>query len=264
MKKILTKILKYAGFYGPAKDVKTRIEEHMRLRRALKFYSSFIRKGDLCFDIGANVGDKTGLFLRLGASVVVVEPRLGCVEKLRERYGDNPLVRIIPKAAGGSKGTADIFITDSDILSSLSPGWIEKVKASGRFSGREWSPAGKVEVVTLDGLIKEFGKPVFCKIDVEGYEYEVLKGLSRPLRYLCFEFTPERKKEALKCVEYLSGLGKPEFNYSEAESLRFSLPRWVGPERMRNIICSVPVKDGPEFWWGDVYVRMLACAADKK
>ena len=37
---------------------------------------------------------------------------------------------------------------------------------------------------------KEFGKPAFCKIDVEGYEYKVIKGLSEPLNTVSFEFTP--------------------------------------------------------------------------
>ena len=47
-------------------------------------------------------------------------------------------------------------------------------------------------MTTLDTLVAEYGEPAFCKIDVEGFEVEALKGLSRPLRALSFEYGPPR------------------------------------------------------------------------
>ncbi|HRD74433.1 MAG TPA: hypothetical protein PK264_00620 [Hyphomicrobiaceae bacterium] len=40
-------------------------------------YSRFVKPGDLAFDIGAHVGDRTASFLRLGARVVALEPQGG-------------------------------------------------------------------------------------------------------------------------------------------------------------------------------------------
>jgi hypothetical protein len=59
-------------------------------------------------------------------------------------------------------------------------------------------------MTTLDELISAHGSPAFCKIDVEGYEAEVLAALSQPIAALSFEFTPEVRAVALECVDRLS------------------------------------------------------------
>ncbi|MCK4784435.1 MAG: FkbM family methyltransferase [Desulfobacteraceae bacterium] len=42
-------------------------------------------------------------------------------------------------------------------------------------------------------------EPAFCKIDVEGDEFDVLQGLSRPIKAISFEFVSE-------CPEYVGNL----------------------------------------------------------
>lgn len=41
-------------------------------KRAKKFYSEFIKEGDLCFDVGAHLGDRSAVWLGLGATVVAI------------------------------------------------------------------------------------------------------------------------------------------------------------------------------------------------
>lgn len=55
-------------------------------RRALVHYRQFVKSGDLVFDVGANVGNRTAVFLRLGARVVAVEPHASCVAELTNRW----------------------------------------------------------------------------------------------------------------------------------------------------------------------------------
>ena len=69
-----------------------------RLQKMVGFYSGFIKKGDMCFDVGANLGDRTEAFLKLGAKVVVVEPQEDCIKTLKDKFGDNENVFIVPKA----------------------------------------------------------------------------------------------------------------------------------------------------------------------
>src|SRR5262245_14614026 len=59
---------------------------HFELERAL--YRPFIHPGDLCFDIGANYGFKTEVFLSLGARVVAFEPQPDCCQELKARNPD--------------------------------------------------------------------------------------------------------------------------------------------------------------------------------
>ena len=159
------------------------------LRRQL--YCQFMGRNDLVFDIGANEGNRTKIFAQLSRQVIAVEPQPSCVTSLQAQFGANPKIRIVPKALGAREGSAEIMISNATGISSLSPTWVQAVRDSGRFSGFTWAGKQTVEVTTLDSLIEEFGSPGFIKIDVEGYEFEVLSGLSRPVRALSFEFVPE-------------------------------------------------------------------------
>jgi FkbM family methyltransferase len=255
IKKIIIKLLKLTKTYKGVKVSRGRVEEYVHHKKTLSFYSHFIRKGDLCFDVGANIGDKTKIFLELGAKVIVIEPEERSLRCLGERYRDNKKVVIVPKALGEKEGEAEMMISEAHNLSSLSKDWVDSVVASGRFSDKKWPKKRAVSMTTLDKVIGEFGMPVFCKIDAEGYEYEVFKGLSYPIKFISFEFTPERMEESKKCINYLSGLGSVSFNYSFEDSMGFALSNWVGPKEMCGFLLSQPVKSDFSFIWGDVYAK---------
>jgi hypothetical protein len=113
---------------------------------------------------------------------------------------------------------------------------------------------GAAEVVTLDTLIAEHGLPRFCKIDVEGYEEQVLAGLNTAIPMLSLEFQPERLEAAQGCVERLQTLGRYEFNLGLDEHEALALPRWVDPaglrtelERLRGTLT-----------FGDIYARLIS------
>ena len=219
--------------------------------QAVTFYSKFISTGSLVFDIGANVGNKTAVFRELGARVVAVEPQPGLSETLRHRFPD---VIVVPKAAGRTPGIAKLSFGVELNLSSLSPDWITSVSNANRFPGHKWSNTVKVEVTTLDLLTREYGIPDFVKIDVEGYESEVLSGVSRPLKALSFEFTPEHISDTAKCVSILESLGPIEFNYSLEESLRMGIGHWVSGA---GLLQSLAKFAGDNVLYGDVYARFL-------
>jgi FkbM family methyltransferase len=232
--KILTMLRLYRLYgrvrYGPYHDVSER------------FYSQFIAEGDLCFDIGANMGSRTDIFIALGATSVAVEPQDQCLEHLRLKYRNNRGVIMVPKAVGEKEGEAQMMLCDLPSMSSLSKKWIEGIRAGGRVGNYHWETSAKVSVTTLDRLIEQYGIPAFCKIDVEGFELQVLKGLTRPIQTISFEYNPEFSDEAIACTKYLCGMGMKWFNYSIGESMRLSLAEWVTSGEMCDILINFPDK----------------------
>ncbi len=59
-------------------------------KRMVRFYSEFIKPGDLCFDIGAHTGNRTGTWLSMGAKVVSAEPQPAFIRLLKKKYAHNP------------------------------------------------------------------------------------------------------------------------------------------------------------------------------
>ena len=217
-----------------------------------KFYSQFISPGELCFDVGANVGNRVKTFLDLGAEVVAIEPQELCVRALKESFGNDPRFRLVEAALGAAEGEAEMLISNASTISSLSPEWVQSVKASGRFANYNWERKQTISITTLDRLFLDYGQPAFIKIDVEGFEYQVVSGLSRPVRCLSFEFTPEFLDGTRKVISHLNRLGAPRYNYSLGESMRLELQDWVIHQAMEKSLSKFE-NDATTF--GDVYVR---------
>ena len=73
-------------------------------------------------------------------------------------------------------------------------------------------------MTTLDALIARHGAPAFAKIDVEGFEAEVLPGLTQAVPALSFEFTTIQRDVALACLERCQALGYVRYNAALGES----------------------------------------------
>ena len=222
--------------------------------RMQEFYARFLAPGDLCFDVGANIGNRVKIFLKLGARVVAVEPQRECARVLESVFAGRPGFALVEKALGSADGRAEMLISDADTISSLSREWITAVTESGRFADQRWDRKRVVEVTTLDQLVALHGVPAFIKIDVEGFESEVVRGLSRPVKALSLEYTPECIESTLACVDHLAKLGEIQLNFSMAESMELSLPRWIDRNELSNFL--MRLGNAPDVW-GDVYVRFV-------
>lgn len=235
-------------YWGTRFDLKT---THPR-RKMLRFYSAFVKKRDLCFDVGANVGDRTSLFLELGAKVVCVEPQKICLIELHRKFNGNKNVVIVEKGLSNEKGSGELAVCqEAPALSSLSEKWLMESRFSNVYHYR-WTKRETIMLTTLDELIGLYGAPAFCKVDVEGYEKKVLQGLSRPIPSLSFEFNKEFLEDAMICARHLKRLGSYRFNFSLAEPMDPLSGEWLDPGALFRKIKSIP----DNLLWGDIYARL--------
>src|SRR5258705_8257584 len=77
-------------------------------------YARFVRAGDLAFDIGAHVGDRTGSFRRLGARVVALEPQRLCARAIRAIYAGDNGVTLLEAACGETRGIISLKINSAN------------------------------------------------------------------------------------------------------------------------------------------------------
>lgn len=221
-----------------------------RNRRLLRFYAAFIRPGDLCFDIGAHVGARTRLWMRLGANVVAVEPQPLLAGWLRRMLGGSPQATVVECAIAAHPGEVTLHISQrTPTVSTLSPQWMRQVQQTDSFRSVRWDEATTISAVTLDQLIQIHGMPAFCKIDIEGYEHEALLGLSHPIAALSVEYIPAARDIAIACVDRLNDLGDYRFNWSEGERHILQSGSWLGPDQMRRILTQM----SPHGNSGDIY-----------
>jgi hypothetical protein len=115
-----------------------------------------------------------------------------------------------------------------------------------------WNERIPVTVTTLDALIAHYGLPAFCKIDVEGYELEVLKGLSQPIPALSFEYLPACLDTARHCIAHLASLGTYAFNWSVGEAQCLRSAAWLDAEAMYARLMTFTPAEGS----GDIYARL--------
>jgi len=226
-----------------------------RKRRLAQFYRPFIQPNDLCFDIGSHVGNRLAAWTKLGANVVALEPQPHLMHFLQYWYGHRQDIILLQEAAGANPGEATMFVsTRNPTVTSLSQSWINKVRHEDSFARVKWDQKLEVKITTIDQLIQDYGVPAICKIDVEGYELQVLQGLSYPIPTISFEFIPAAIALAQDCVLRLSEIGNYRYNLSSGERYQMKLTTWLSANEMLAIM-SDSLRSGRS---GDIYARLFS------
>src|ERR1700743_2670010 len=102
MKQLAKSILQSTGVFPLARLIYRRTNKEIRTqrRREIQFYVDLLRQNDLVFDVGANLGQKTDVFLAAGIRSVMLEPNKFCESSLRLQFSQNPMAIIDRRAVG--------------------------------------------------------------------------------------------------------------------------------------------------------------------
>lgn len=229
----------------------------------MEFFSAFVKPGDLVFDIGANVGDFTDVFLRLGARVYAVEANPFCIRQFKALYGNHANATLIDKAIGSAEGKGLMYLGEQGMhnVSTLSKAWKDAALNIQGLRRAGWNETVEVDVITIDYLIEKYGVPAFCKIDVEGSEYEVLQRLEQPIACLSFEYVSWQIEPTLQCIEHLCNLGNYQFNMTinrtskDTDIGEFELKQWLDRDQALELV-DRKLRDAEMA--GDLYAKLIS------
>jgi FkbM family methyltransferase len=175
-------------------------------------------KNKFVFDVGCNVGNKTLAYQSAGASVIGFEPQPEVAAVYQQRTGAP--VEVI--ALADEESTKPFWRNQSG--SGLSSMCKEFMDAWQPIRKDPWDEPVSIPTSTLDHMISKYGRPYYIKLDVEGFELQVLQGLSQPVEIISLEWSTPCKEAGYACLDYLGRTNY--YNFVIGDSLEFISPIW--------------------------------------
>ncbi|MHA1790848.1 MAG: FkbM family methyltransferase [Candidatus Helarchaeota archaeon] len=172
---------------GLAADI---LRYHVREPYSTKIFKKLIKKNDIIFDIGANIGYYVlleGLQAKKG-KIIAIEPVRENFNLLKKNVELNKLKNILLlRAAVGSKNTVEKLYVYSE----------RNVSGLMQMQNKKLLKTEIVKSYTLKNLVEKYGVlPTILRMDVEGYEYDIFQGCTSILNemkngsLIYFEFHP--------------------------------------------------------------------------
>lgn len=175
---------------------------------------------ELIFDIGFNVGEFTQTCFNKypKCSVIAVEANPNLTQHTSPHFFTNYNFTLLNNLVSNKEGEQiDFYVSPQATgVSTASTEFMQNsrfTKGSKNVEANsiKWAPPIKVESITIDSMVERYGMPDLIKIDVEGYEFTVLSGLTQKVKDICFEWHEEEFINLNKILDHLEGLGYEQF-----------------------------------------------------
>jgi FkbM family methyltransferase len=214
--KILLHLFRHKGYWFYGRD---------RERETMQLFASLLSKGDTVVEIGGHIGYISLYFKHLVADgrVVVFEPGENNLPYIRANLA-NRGVELVEQAVGDHSGPATFFI---DSLTGQNNSFIPGFEGLRQNIANAFVPVAvreqQVTMVRLDDFAAERSlQPNFVKVDVEGFELSVLRGMPRTLQECQPGLMVEVQADETDVFDLLTGHGYELFTPQPRRLLRAS------------------------------------------
>ena len=173
LKNTIKKIIKKAGFEVRRHSIHT--SESARVKKLFDYHQI-----DLVLDVGANIGQYRKFLRELDYTgrIVSFEPLSSAYSRLQKLSRKDPLWEVAPQTAiGNEEGEITINISNNSFSSSILPMLDSHLMAAPQSA---YCGAEVISITKLDTIAKKYitsnTKSIFIKVDVQGYEKQVIAG----------------------------------------------------------------------------------------
>lgn len=212
----------------------------------------------LLFDIGANRGDAVAAGLAKGFDkIVAIEAAPRVFKELVKNFIYHPAVIPIRYAVAETTGDlVEFYECVEDGLSTLDKEWLTNPNMP--YNGKEFRTVA-AKTITVDRLVELYGKPDLIKVDVEGAEWAVFRGMTKHHGTLAFEWTFQTLDEHNRQTSYLQSLGYTEIGMQFIVNHLEEPKEWVP---IKDQLVSSWVLNNAEAWetggWNEANLRPTA------
>ena len=213
----------------------------------------------ILFDIGANTGQYADVNAKKYDKVILVEANPALCKVLKTKFRHPKY--IIENVLVSKDSSAEFYVSSTaNTISTAAVRWV----TDSRFTGHQkWGRSPEpIPCMSLDALIAKHGTPAYIKIDVEGYEYNVLQSLTgvvspgaSPIP-LAFEWAEEMLDEIILSVRYLTGapLSYTKFALQAEDAYEFEPVTWMtGPALVAHL--ERTLNPARKQLWGMIHCR---------
>ncbi len=169
---------------------------------------------NLIYDLGAHKGEDTGFYLKKGFKVVAIEAVPEFCSALGQQFSQQVAtgqLKILNLAVARTPGNIDFYVnTEHSVWGTANLEWVKRNQMLGAASVQKIT--AKAE--RLADIMRDHGIPRYCKIDIEGNDFDALSSLeniSEPPRFVSIESEKKNWNDLVREFELLRNLGYSKY-----------------------------------------------------